>query len=75
MAEIISYDDVDQQTLMYRKKLLALGLTPGEKFTLRSRAPLGDPIEVEIRGYRLSLRQVEAAILSIKAYDENCDCR
>jgi len=47
----------------YRAKLLALGLLPGTEVTLVRKAPLGDPIELEIRGYRLSLRKKEADLL------------
>lgn len=50
----------------YRHKLLAMGLTPGTQFSLSRIAPLGDPIEIKVRGYALSLRKDEAAILIIK---------
>lgn len=51
----------------YRAKLLALGLTRGARLTLKNVAPLGDPVELEVRGYRLSLRKAEAAVLNVKA--------
>ena len=38
-----------------------MGVTPGAEITLRKLAPLGDPIEVNLRGYELSLRKSEAA--------------
>ncbi|MCI0359609.1 MAG: ferrous iron transport protein A [Planctomycetaceae bacterium] len=41
-------------------RLMEMGLTPGAPFTLIGVAPLGDPLELEIRGYRLSLRKSEA---------------
>jgi Fe2+ transport system protein FeoA len=44
----------------YRKKLLNLGLLRGEKFHVMGKAPMGDPIEIKINGYRLSLRAEEA---------------
>lgn len=50
----------------YRHKLLAMGLTPGTRFTLSRVAPLGDPVEIQLRGYSLSLRKDEAAILMIR---------
>lgn len=50
----------------YRTKLLAMGLTPGTPFKVSRIAPLGDPIEILIRGYALSLRKKEAAILRIE---------
>ena len=42
-------------------RLLEMGLTPGVEVTVVSTAPLGDPVELELRGYRLSVRQNEAA--------------
>jgi ferrous iron transport protein A len=41
-------------------RLMEMGLTDGERIELVGFAPLGDPLEVSIRGYRLSLRKVEA---------------
>ncbi len=59
----------------YRSKLLALGLTRNEKFQVVKCAPLGDPIEIEVRGYRLSLRKEEATtILVRRLHEEACDC-
>ena len=37
-----------------------MGITPGAEILLRKRAPLGDPIEVTVRGYELTLRKTEA---------------
>jgi len=51
----------------YREKLLSMGLTPGTSFTLTRKAPLGDPLELLVRGYKLSLRKDEAALLRIVA--------
>ena len=42
-------------------RLIEMGLTPGATVRLVGRAPLGDPWEIELRGYRLSLRRAEAA--------------
>lgn len=53
-------------TKSYRAKLLAMGLTIGTPFTLCRIAPLGDPIEILVRGYALSLRKQEAAILQVE---------
>ena len=46
-------------------RLLEMGLTPGVEVTFLGRAPLGDPLEFELRGYRLSLRKSEAALVSV----------
>lgn len=43
-----------------KRKLLSMGLTPGERITVERKAPLGDPIEVRVKGYSLSLRKEEA---------------
>jgi Fe2+ transport system protein FeoA len=44
-----------------RRRLLALGLITGETVTVTRVAPLGDPLELEVKGYRLSLRRGEAS--------------
>ena len=43
-----------------RRRLFDMGLTPGAKVIMRKAAPLGDPIEINVRGYQLSLRKDEA---------------
>jgi ferrous iron transport protein A len=42
-------------------RLMEMGLTPGVELSVVGVAPLGDPLELELRGYRLSLRKSEAA--------------
>ncbi|NOQ13363.1 MAG: Fe(2+) transporter permease subunit FeoB [Methyloprofundus sp.] len=56
----------DKSFLPYRQKMLAMGLTPGTEFTIIRIAPLGDPIEIRIRGTDLSLRQNEVAAIKIE---------
>ena len=46
-------------------RLMEMGLVPGVALTLIGKAPLGDPLEIELRGYRLSLRQSEAARIEL----------
>lgn len=48
-------------------RLLEMGLTPGAAVRVVGRAPLGDPIELEVRGYRLSLRLAEAGRVAVAA--------
>ncbi len=48
-------------------RLMEMGLTDGEEITLIGFAPLGDPIEFLIRGYRLSLRKAEARRVEVTA--------
>lgn len=51
---------------LYRHRLIALGLLPGTEFVLSRIAPLGDPIQILVRGFLLSLRKAEASILQIE---------
>lgn len=46
-----------------RRRLFDMGITPGAEIYLRKRAPLGDPIEVTIRDYELTLRKNEAELV------------
>lgn len=49
-------------------RLLEMGLTPGATVRVLGRAPFGDPLELEVRGYRLSIRRAEAARVVLKAH-------
>lgn len=49
-----------------KTRLLDMGLTPGTKIRVIKRAPLGDPIEIEVRGYKLSLRLEEAGYIEVE---------
>lgn len=51
---------------VYRQRLIAMGILPGTTFRVARLAPLGDPIEIEIRGFALSLRKDEAAMIQIE---------
>jgi ferrous iron transport protein A len=46
-----------------KRRLIEMGITPGTKITVLKRAPLGDPIEVTVRGYELSLRKADAEMV------------
>lgn len=50
----------------YRAKLLALGLTRGVKIQIVNVAPLGNPFEIAVRGYHLSLRKDEVGVIKVK---------
>lgn len=43
-----------------KRRLFDMGITPGADVKMRKKAPLGDPIEVTLRGYELTLRKAEA---------------
>lgn len=47
-------------------RLLEMGLVPGTSLTMLGTAPLGDPLEFEVRGYRLSLRRSEARRVEVQ---------
>ncbi|HIR66520.1 MAG TPA: ferrous iron transport protein A [Candidatus Coproplasma avicola] len=49
-----------------RRRLFDMGVTPGADVMLRKKAPLGDPIEVNLRGYELTLRKAEAACVEVE---------
>lgn len=51
----------------YRARLLSMGLTRNTEFVFLKAAPLGDPVEIELRGFKLSLRKAEAEVLEIES--------
>ena len=54
-----------------RRHFLDMGLTPGASVTLENRAPMGDPLELNVRGYSLSLRQSEASGIEVELLPKN----
>lgn len=48
-----------------RQRILDMGLTRGAEVQVRRMAPLGDPLEITVRGYALSLRKAEAACIQV----------
>lgn len=56
-----------QQVTAYRRKLLSMGLTTGTVVEVVRVAPMGDPVEIRLRGCHLSLRRDEAAAVSVEA--------
>ncbi len=50
-----------------RRRLLELGLVPGVSVKLLRRAPMGDPLVIQVRGYDLSLRRAEAALVEVQS--------
>ena len=51
-----------------KRRLFDMGITPGAEILLRKRAPLGDPIEVTVRGYELTLRKTEAVTVEMEVH-------
>jgi ferrous iron transport protein A len=64
MMKVIGYEPTSRD---YKRKLLAMGLTPSTQFRVTRHAPLGDPTEIEVRGFRLSLRKAEADALIVES--------
>lgn len=48
-----------------KRRIMDMGITKGTDVLVRKVAPLGDPIEVKVRGYELSLRKVDAAMIEV----------
>lgn len=63
MARVTGFQRGDR---LGRERLLTMGLTPGTEFTVTRIAPLGDPVEIRLRGFALSLRKAEVALLNIE---------
>ena len=53
-----------------RRRLFDMGITPGCEIYLRKRAPLGDPMEITLRGYELTLRKAEASYVEVELLEE-----
>ncbi len=49
-----------------KRRIMDMGITKGTKVYVRKVAPLGDPIEVTVRGYELSLRKADAAMIDVE---------
>lgn len=65
-ARIVSIEGHDGIAI----RLMEMGLTDGEEIGLIGFAPLGDPIEFSVRGYRLSLRKTEARRVTVEALSD-----
>lgn len=61
-AVISGYADGHQEC---RSKLLSLGMTRGTKISIVTKAPLGDTLEISLRGFYLTLRKAEASIVDV----------
>ena len=49
-----------------KRRLIEMGITPGTEVRVLKRAPLGDPIEVTVRGYQLSIRKADAEMIEVE---------
>ncbi len=64
MGRVVGYDGATDRA--YRHKLLRMGLVRGAEFTLVRKAPLGDPVEIAIGEFSLTLRRTEADALVVE---------
>ncbi len=49
-----------------KRRIMDMGITKGTEITVRKVAPLGDPIEITVRGYELSIRKEDAALIEVE---------
>jgi len=49
-----------------KRRIMDMGITKGVSITIKKVAPLGDPIEITVRGYQLSLRKADAEMIEIE---------
>lgn len=54
-----------------RQRLIAMGVTPGTWLMVRKYAPLGDPMEIRIRNYSLSIRKADARSISVQTTEDH----
>ena len=54
----------------FRDRLLDMGLTPGTLVSLRKAAPMGDPVQLSLRGYELTIRKSDAACVEIASVED-----
>ena len=50
----------------YKRRIMDMGITKGSQLYIRKVAPLGDPVEVTVRGYELSLRKADAEMIVVE---------
>ena len=50
----------------YKRRIMDMGITKGTSLYIRKVAPLGDPIELTVRGYELSVRKMDAQCVQVK---------
>ncbi|MDO4846606.1 MAG: FeoA family protein [Clostridiaceae bacterium] len=49
-----------------KRRIMDMGITKGVEITVRKVAPLGDPVEITVRGYELSLRKADAEMIEVE---------
>jgi ferrous iron transport protein A len=72
IGDIVTIDHVGGERA-FRRRLMELGLVPGTRVELVAVAPLGDPLELLVRGASLSIRRTDAAFVRVRA--ENSEAK
>ena len=52
--------------IAYKRRIMDMGITKGSELYIRKVAPLGDPVEITVRGYELSVRKNDAQCVQVK---------
>ena len=64
IGETVTVSKIDGEKGL-KRRIMDMGITKGTEVLVRKVAPLGDPIEVKVRGYELSLRKADAAMIEV----------
>jgi len=56
-----------------KRRIMEMGITKGVELHVRKVAPLGDPVEVTVRNYELSIRKADAELIEVEKEEENAD--
>lgn len=74
MKKTLDKFDIGESGIVYsvqgerkiKRRIFDMGITNGAEIYLRKKAPLGDPIEITVRGYELTLRKAEASLVTME---------
>ena len=55
----------------YKRRIMDMGITKGSELFIRKVAPLGDPVEITVRGYELTVRKADAQCVEVKQADRS----
>lgn len=64
IGEIVTVSRINGEGAV-RRRIMDMGITKGAEIYIRKTAPLGDPVEVTVRGYELSLRRADAEMIEL----------
>ncbi|WP_308616028.1 ferrous iron transport protein B [uncultured Enorma sp.] len=67
-------ESVDSNDSSLRQHIFDMGLTPGTEVTMMKYAPMGDPLEIRLRGYELTLRKADAARIAVRDVHDAHNC-